>query len=375
MVRVIHLTSAHPRDDVRVLLKECTSLASHGHEVILLVADGLGDECDATVPILDVGRSAGRLQRILTSPRKLLRLAKTLGPDVCHLHDPELLTIALALRKNGCKVVFDAHEDVPKQILAKHYLHPWTRKAISYVFSVYERYVCRRLSGVVAATPTIREKFAPDVRRVVDINNFPILGEFDSVDDSLRGGHEICYVGGIAAIRGIREIVQAMGYVTHPDAKLNLVGSFIEPEVESQLRSSSEWARVDAWGHQDRAGVRRVLERSRAGLVTLHPTVNYMDALPIKMFEYMAAGIPVIASDFPLWRNIIESTGCGLCVDPLDPKAIAGAIDALLADPDLSIQMGRNGRQAVLERFNWGIEEQKLLNFYQALSNADGVPV
>lgn len=372
-MRIIHLTSAHPRDDVRILLKECTSLALHGHDVTLLVADGLGNQSDGAVPILDVGRSAGRIQRILASPRRLLKLARILNPDVCHLHDPELLTIALALQKGGCQVLFDAHEDVPKQILAKHYLHPWTRKGISCAFSVYERYVCHRLSGVVAATPIIREKFSTNARRVVDINNFPILGELDSVDNALRGGHEICYVGGMAVIRGIQEIVQAMGYVAHHDARLNLVGSFIEPEVESQLMSSPEWSKVRAWGQQDRAGVRRVLTQSSIGLVTLHPTVNYIDALPIKMFEYMAAGIPVIASDFPLWRGIIESAECGVCVDPLDPRAIARAIDDLLADPDHAMKMGMNGRQAVLERFNWGIEEKKLLNFYQTLSKADGV--
>ncbi|MFC4446025.1 glycosyltransferase [Castellaniella denitrificans] len=201
----------------------------------------------------------------------------------------------------------------------------------------------------------------------MDVNNFPLLGELDSVDGSLRTGTDICYIGGMAAIRGIREIVQAMGYVTHHGLRLNLVGTFIEPEVEARLRASVEWSRVQAWGQQGRTGVRQVLARSSIGLVTLHPTVNYVDALPIKMFEYMAAGIPVIASDFPLWRSIIESAGCGICVDPLDPKAIARAIDELLAEPDRAVQMGRNGRQAVLDRFNWSIEEEKLLDFYQAL--------
>ncbi len=375
-MRVVHITSAHSRDDVRIFLKECTSLARYGHEVTLLVADGLGDQSNQTtgmVSIVDAGRFDGRVKRILKAPRQLLELARSIRADVCHLHDPELLTIALALQKGGCKVIFDAHEDVPKQILAKHYLHPWTRGAISRAVSVYERYVCSRLSGVVGATPTIRDKFMTCTQRVVDVNNFPLLGELDSVDDSLRSGTDICYVGGMATIRGVREIVQAMGYVTHHGACLNLVGSFIEPEVESQLRSSPEWSRVQAWGQQNRKGVRQVLARSSIGLVTLHPTVNYVDALPIKMFEYMAAGIPVIASDFPLWRSIVESAECGVCVDPLNPRAIARAIDDLLADPVRSMKMGMSGRQAVLERFNWGIEEKKLLNFYQELSNADGV--
>lgn len=370
-MRIMHLTSAHPRYDVRILLKECTSLSSKGHDVTLVVADGLGNQADGAVPVLDVGRSTGRIQRIVISPWRFLRIVRALNPDVCHLHDPELLTIALALQKNGCRVVFDAHEDVPKQILAKHYLYPWARGAISRVFSIYERYVCTRLSGIVAATPTIRDKFLSYGQHAIDVNNFPLLGEFDTVDGSLRNGSEICYVGGMASIRGIREIVQAMRYVTHPGARLNLVGTFVEPDVEAQLRGSVEWSCVRAWGQQDRGGVREVLARSSVGLVTLHPTVNYVDALPIKMFEYMAAGIPVIASDFPLWRDIIESADCGVCVDPMDPKAIAQAVDSLLADPGRIERMGRNGRQAVLEHFNWGVEEQKLLDFYRTLSKTN----
>jgi glycosyltransferase involved in cell wall biosynthesis len=104
-----------------------------------------------------------------------------------------------------------------------------------------------------------------------------------------------------------------------------------------------------------------------AGLVTLHPVINYLDALPVKMFEYMAAGIPVIASDFPLWREIVLGNQCGLCVDPMDPTAIAKAIDFLVIHPAEARQMGENGRRAVLERYNWSVEQAKLLTYYKNL--------
>jgi glycosyltransferase involved in cell wall biosynthesis len=297
-------------------------------------------------------------------------MARALKADIYHLHDPELLTIALALKRSGSKIVFDAHEDVPKQILAKHYLHPWVRRLISHLFAAYERYVCARLDGIVAATPTIRDKFKDCSRRVVDINNFPLPGELDSHDDTLRSGNEVCYIGGIATIRGIREIVRAVGLSRHGGVQLHLAGRFVEPDVESELRILPAWSRVKAWGHQERSGVKRVLSRSSVGLVTLHPMPNYLDSLPIKMFEYMAAGIPVIASDFPLWRSIVEGADCGICVDPLEVGAIADAIDGLLADPIRAARMGQNGRRAVQDRFNWGIEEKKLLEFYAILAKA-----
>ena len=101
-----------------------------------------------------------------------------------------------------------------------------------------------------------------------------------------------------------------------------------------------------------------------AGLVTLHPTVNYKVALPVKMFEYMAAGMPVIASDFPLWRSIVEESACGLLVDPMDPKQIAVAIDKLLSDPNRAREMGESGRKAIIQKYNWGVEMSKLVDFY-----------
>jgi len=125
------------------------------------------------------------------------------------------------------------------------------------------------------------------------------------------------------------------------------------------------WEKVDFLGWLDRNGVKAALNESVAGLVTLHPIINYLDALPVKMFEYMAAGLPVIASNFPLWKKIIENNQCGLCVDPLDPRAIAKAIQYLVAHPIEAEQMGRNGQRAVQEKYNWDIEERKLLSFYQ----------
>ena len=95
-----------------------------------------------------------------------------------------------------------------------------------------------------------------------------------------------------------------------------------------------------------------------------------MDAQPNKMFEYMSAGIPVIASDFARWREVIDEKDCGLCVDPLDSLAIARAIDELIINPDKAQRMGENGRSAVESQYNWPAEEKKLLSFYSSISQS-----
>jgi glycosyltransferase involved in cell wall biosynthesis len=365
--KVVHLTSVHSRSDTRIFVKQCRSLASGGYRTTLVVADGNGDECRDGVAIVDVGRADGRLERIFRTTRRVFDKAKRLDADVYHLHDPELLPVGLRLKRLGKKVVFDSHEDVPRQIMGKPYLGPLARNVLSQIALLYERHACQRFDGVVAATPFIRDKFLAINGRTVDVNNFPVVGELDVAVPWREKHDEVCYVGDISASRGIREIVRACEYLRSP-IRLSLGGRFAEPDLEADVKRMAGWSRVDALGFLDRAGVRNVLGRSIAGLVVLHPLVNYLDALPVKMFEYMAAGIPVIASDFPLWRDIVEGAQCGLCVDPLAPKAIAAAIDYLFANPDAARTMGERGRQAVLQKFNWSLEEEKFHRFYAGLA-------
>lgn len=379
MPRIVHITSAHPRHDTRIFVKQCRTLASHGHEVILVVADGLGDEMRDGVRIVDAGaphprRSGalvGRVHRMLWATRRVAAHALALDADVYQLHDPELLPAGLRLRRAGMRVVFDAHEDVPSQLLDKPYLAPLAARLLARLYARYERHACARLDGLLAATPLIRARLALCNARTVDVANYPLPEEFPSHgyasehDWNARTG--VCYVGSISAIRGIREMVQACALLGSA-TRLALAGSFADPALAHEMALLPGWCRVAALGHLDRTGVSRVMANSFAGLVTLLPTASYRDALPVKMFEYMAAGIPVIASDFPRWRAIVEASDCGLCVDPRDPAAIAAAIDRLAHDPSLARRLGANGRRAIEQTYNWSNEAQKLVRFYADLT-------
>ncbi len=339
----------------------------------LVVADGLGDERADGVRIVDAGFLPGRLNRVLRTTRAVLRAARRLDADVYHLHDPELIPAGLRLKRLGRRVVFDSHEDVPAQLLAKPYLGSLSRRLLSRAWAVYERHACRRFDGLVAATPFIGARLARIHPNTVDVNNYPLLQEFDGAPDWNGKADEVCYVGSISAIRGIRELVRACALLQGP-ARLVLAGRFAEPALEREMLREPGWARVVARGHLDRAGVRQAMRRALAGLVTLHPVANYLDALPVKMFEYMAAGLPVIASRFPLWRDIVEGNDCGVCVDPGDPAAIAAAIDHLCRHPDVARRMGENGRRAVQARYNWRGEADKLAAFYDALLAPGAAP-
>jgi glycosyltransferase involved in cell wall biosynthesis len=365
--KITHLTSVHPRYDTRIFLKQCRFLARAGYDVSLVVADGKGDETKDGVKIFDVGPSKGRIDRMLNTTRRVFAKARELDAELCHLHDPELIPMGLVLKRMGKKVIFDSHEDVPRQLIGKPYLNMPAKKVLARGVSAFEKFACKRFDAVIAATPFIRDKFLKINPNTVDINNFPMLGELatDQIDWAGKQS-QACYVGGIGRIRGIIQVVQAMGLV-QSGARLQLAGRFGSHSDEQEAHALTGWQRVDALDFIGREEVRALLSRCVGGLVTFLPSPNHIDAQPNKMFEYMSAGVPVIASHFPLWREIVGGNDCGVCVDPLNPEEIAGAIDFLVSHPERAEEMGRNGQRAVWERYNWGNEEMKLLSLYKQI--------
>lgn len=366
MIKIIHLTSVHPRYDTRIFLKMCSSIAKQEKfQVSLVVADGNGNELKNGVNIIDVGKLNGRVNRIFKTTKKVLKKAIELDGDIYHLHDPELIPIGLKLKKLGKIVIFDSHEDVPKQILDRDYLNINLLRLISFGLTHFEKYACMKFDAVVTATPAIREKFLKINKMSIDINNYPILGELSNEMVWNKKRDEIAYIGGIAKIRGIKEIVKALEF-TH-GITLNLGGKFVEEYVKSEVKNYKGWKQVKELGFLDRVEVAKILGTSKAGIVTFHPLPNHIDAQPNKIFEYMSAGLPLIGSNFPLWKEIIENNSCGICVNPLNPKEIAEAINYIINNPKHSEQMGKNGQRAVSEKYNWNLEENKLLKLYKDL--------
>lgn len=367
--KVVHLTSVHPPFDVRIFHKECKSIARAGYNVTLIA----GHERDETVDgvrVKGVSRSSNRLSRMLSATWAIGRQALHEDADLYHFHDPELIPLGLFMRLREKKVVYDVHENVPADVAFKHYIPRPLRRPIAWLAGLIELKSSRYFSAVVPATPAIGRRFGFRAGDTVVISNYPLLDERSS-NNSLpwaQRGPSVVYAGLLSKDRCIEEILQAMALLPKSmEANLFLAGTFSPPAYEHEVAASEGWHRVTALGSIEHTQVARLLDQACAGLCIYRPDPNSLEAVPNKLFEYMSAGIPVIASDFSEIRVIVSGARCGLLVNPIDPKSIAQAIEYVLNHPQEAEQMGQRGREAVLNKFNWANEESKLLALYEEL--------
>lgn len=360
MKSICILTTVHRHDDVRIYYREAKSLAKAGYQVTLCCPDYAGkDEFGVRFRKLELPK--GRFGRMYSAPKAALKAALEEEFDLYHIHDPELLPAALKLKRRGKRVVYDSHEDVPRQILGKDWLPEWSRKPISRWFERYEQKVTRQLDGVIGATEIIAKRFPGGI----PVRNFPDPEEFfpDGPPPYEKRRRAAVYAGSITQLRGIHQMVKAAGQVGVP---LILAGEFENPALRHDITLLPGFCQVEERGRLSRDGVASAMGEARMGLVVLFPTQSYRESLPIKLFEYMLCGLPVIASDFPLWRELTGKS-CALFVDPQKVEEIAGAMTFLLENPDRAKKMGEAGRKLALQKYCWRSEEKRLLSLYRKL--------
>ncbi len=371
-MRICHVTSVHPAKDARIFYKECASLAKE-YEVFL-IAPNVNDEFTNGIHIVGVALPQSRFRRML-SLNLVFRKAMDVNAVVYHLHDPELMPLGNRLLRRGKKVIFDSHEDVPAQILVKEYLPRWIRNPLSGLYAGIERLLLRKYTALVSVTPSIVERLESINPRTTLITNFPIINEWREnqiIDFDKR--EYVCFAGSINK-RYLHDVI--ISSIEKTKARYLLAGPAYPSYLEF-LKGLKGWSRVDYLGMIDYCKVPDLYTKSFAGIVLLDycPNVGYRRGTlgVLKMFEYMFAGIPVIATDFDIWKEIIEGNNCGTCINPHDSGAIAEAIDFYYNHPEIAKSQGENGRRAVLTKYNWATQEKELLALYKRILSSDCIP-
>lgn len=361
--KICHMTSAHSEFDIRIFIKECISLVNNNYEVHYIVP-GVMDTVVNEINIHGVKKEKkNRFIRMTQTTNLIYQKALHIDAEIYHFHDSELIPVALKLKKKGKKVIYDIHEDLPRAIMSKKWIKTPLRKIISVFFENYEDWASQKFDYLFTATPFITERFKKINPNTVNINNYPLLNELQNLESKKITSKYVSYVGGLGPIRGSNQLLEAVNLI---NGSLHIAGP-ISPDNEKEKFLTHE--KVKYLGFINREEVKDLLSSSFAGIVTFLPEPNHINAQPNKMFEYMSASIPVICSDFPLWRSIIEKHNCGICVDPNNPQAISNAINYIFNNPEIAEDMGRCGRIAIEKEYNWEQESKKLLDAYNKITN------
>jgi len=369
MIKICHITSVHNINDIRIFEKECVSLAKHGYDVTL-IACGDTAFCDKKKGVKRISLKVpvkNRLQRFIKRTTKVFYKALEVDAEIYHLHDPELLPIGIKLKRRGKKVIFDSHEFYGEQIKEKTYIPKIFRYLLAKTYKLYETYVTTKIDAVIQIC-TIQGKnyFSNRAKINAFISNSSILKNNTPNNITFKERKSIAYIGALSHNRGITHLVKAANIA---NAKLILSGQFVSIEYRKTIESLPEYKNVEYTGFLSQENVATLLNTCFVGISTLLHLSQYnkIDTFPSKVYDYMAAGIPVIISNTEYAKKMIHKYQFGICVTPDNIDEISEAIIYLQKNPKKATEMGKNARAAYEKEFNWSIEEKKLVELYKEL--------
>ncbi|MEM1244812.1 MAG: glycosyltransferase [Acidobacteriota bacterium] len=358
---MLHVSTVHPAFDTRIYERQCRSLAAAGYRVRFLVPHHGSPPRDSAVEIVPLKQYTSRLARVvLGGPRTLLACLRQRADLTC-VHDPELIPLALCLKLLGRRAVYDAHEDYVAYFRGHPRLPRMVRHLLAAAMRPLEALAGRFLDFVVVATPAIGRRF-PEAKRCL-VQNFPDVP--DASSDLEGRTRSIAYLGELNEERGARELLDALSELQEKGTTTLAFAGRIRPEaLRDELERHEAWPFVKDHGWVGPEEVVRLLAGCRVGVVPFKPLPNHVESQPRKLFEYMAAGLPVVASDFPLWRTFLEETGAGLTC-AVEPHALAATLERLLENPEDARRRGLLGHEAARRQFSWQSQTPTLLAAYE----------
>lgn len=369
MKKIVHVSSVHELFDNRIFWKECKSL-NEKYDLTLVIPHDKSGIIEG-IRVNGLQRESSRVKRMLVTTFQAYRQAVKEDAVLYHLHDPELIPVGLLLRMQGKQVIFDMHENVPGSIRTKRWIPGGIRKMLSGLYKALEKFSLNRF-GVIFAEKSYKEEY-PWIQASETVLNMPKVQEIAQISSEKNPVPTIGYIGRIGPNRGSRMLLKALKELKSRDMEVNF--ECVGGGEESHLNELKEIARqndisLHLHGFLKPEEGLKIMAGCHIGMAVLKPIPNYLESMPTKIFEYMSLGIPVIASNFPLYQSIVEEEGCGICVDPEDEQDIANAIEWLIRHPNEAEEMGRKGKKTVLEKYSWENEAKKLYKYYQQFLGA-----
>lgn len=368
------MTTGHWLEDGRIFHKEAVSLAKRGFEVAVLGPANEPPPPRMGVTFVGVPIAPFR-NRVMRKSALLFRIRMKSLLMRCHVYHCHEMDAVVAVLPNiffGSRIIYDVHEHFPENYcdrLGK----PWLA-----LLRILDRLASRVVHLVMTVDETLADKYRTSMNVAV-VHNYPIYDSYLSSQQN-RERNLAIYVGGITEERGICEMIEgvALARARHGGLHLKMVGKFVPPEFRTVVEQKitelglSEAVEIIDWGPFE--GMPEMIQGASIGLSFLRPVRRYSLAIPTKVYEYMAAGIPVVASSFKNISRFLESEQCGITAEPGSARSFSDAICFLLENSEEMERMGRNGRLAVREKYNWENESRILVKSYERITGIPGRP-
>lgn len=364
-VKVVHISTVHSCQDPRIFLKECRSLAEEGHEVHLITPDGIEDIRDKVHIHEFKTQFKSRAIRFFKSPTDIFKQALSYNPDVIHFHDPELIPVALKIhnRHGSVSIIYDIHEDNTTAIEQREYLPSFIKPFVKKVVQLYESRAEKELYTIIA-----EKYYKKRFPNAIEVLNYPELDWMEKKNYQQNRYPGIIYAGNVREDRGALNHAKILTYIE--DIELWSIGrctSELYRKMKAEAGSCEN--RLITEGIDEYVPFETIIKKYKsknwlAGLAIFPYSDHVKEKQLTKFFEYMAAGIPIIYSNFPEWRKLLDPLNVGFAVNPDSANEIKLAIERLKSDKDLWEEKSKNG-QKIVKHFSWQSQEKALFDMYK----------
>jgi glycosyltransferase involved in cell wall biosynthesis len=368
-IKICHVISGYFRNDPRVFQRQCKSIIKAEYEVSILTNDGGSNEILDDIYIYSCGRFwKNRIKIILFAKHQFFKKAIEIDADIYQLHSPELISLGLELKRRGKIIIYDAHEDLPKHILEKDWIPSFLRKPISLIIDAYMKRALKKYDEIISPHSHVVDYLVNVNKNVTLITNF---AKFDSslnydLSHYLSRENSICYSGTVYLHSNQEFILDAISNIEN--LKYQIVG-FIDKNHKKQLSERKGFEKLLFLDRIPWEELNNFYSKSLIGMVIIDYKQNLGNKKGTyavnKMFEYMQAGLPIICSDYDLWKDVVNKYKCGICVEPQNTRQIEDAIRYLIGNKEKAYEMGQNGRKGVREEYNWSTQEREYLKIFR----------
>lgn len=356
------VSGLYERNDVLMVHRQGKSLVEAGFKVTYVVCDDKPNEIINGVQIISTGyKPTGRLNRFLNTKRAIKQVLEKIDADIYQVSDPELIDLIVYFRRNNKKAVFNLREYYPDMLLNKSYIPFILRRIVSGVYASLMTMYLKKYNAVFTVTDWILTALCNrhKIKNAYLLTNFPVINKefYLSKDEYMKREDTVCYIGSIYVQSRQEIILDALAYM--PSVKYLLAGRF--DNGINYVKSHPYWPNVEFINGFPRSEMENIMSRA-----TISNTIRDFQGRDgsygvIKIFESMEQGLPLLLSDVPIYRQMVEKYKCGICVDPLDSNAIAKAIKYLVENKEEAYEMGQRGREAVMREYNWQKQAEKYI--------------